>query len=112
MLAALLAGFLVIPVLAADAAIDQDAVALAASVGDDLSGLAPNFNVDGIVDPVAILVLALHDAACKVADHGSAVKGAKRRISNDANDAGCVKAHGWTGVMLLASSKARICASG
>ncbi len=99
MLAALFAGFLIIPVLATYRTADEQAVTFAQLIGNDLSRFAPCLDVDRIVDPVAVLILALLDAACKVADHVPAIEGTKLRVADDADDSRCVKAHGLIGVI-------------
>jgi len=91
MLGALIACGFVCPLLALYITANDDAIALLAAIHNNLSRLAPDLNIYCIVDVVALLILAFHDAATKVSDHGAAVKAAQCRIRNNANDAGCVK---------------------
>ena len=91
MLGALVACGFICPLLALYITANDDAIAFLAAINYNFSRLAPDLNIYCIVDVVALLVLAFHDAASKVSDHGAAIKAAQCRIGNNANDAGCVK---------------------
>ena len=91
MLGALVACGFICPLLALYITANDDAIAFLAAINYNFSRLAPYFNIYCILDVVALLVLAFHDAASKVSDHGAAIKAAQCRVRNNANDAGCVK---------------------
>ena len=74
MLGALIACGFICPLLAFYITANDDAIALFATIHNNFSLLAPDFNIYCIVDVVALLVLAFHDAASEVSDHGAAIK--------------------------------------
>jgi len=59
MLAALGTSFLVVPLLPAYGTGYKDAVAFFELINDQLSGFTPDFAVNGVIDPVAVLVFVL-----------------------------------------------------
>ncbi len=79
------------PFLAKNLAMGKEAVAFAQSIGQDFGLLAPDLNVNGVVDPVAILVFTFADAAVKLG-YGSVPNLDDLRLANDANSALCIQA--------------------
>jgi len=80
MLTALITGLLILPVLAFYTALNHDAVTLLALINYHLGGSAPNFDIDHVIDPIAVFVFPFLDASCEISHNVAAVKAAQRWV--------------------------------
>ena len=73
-LAAFITGLFILPVLAFDVAINHDAITFFAAVNYHLRAFSPNFNIDYVVNVIAILILTFLNTSGEISNLCAAIK--------------------------------------